>query len=107
LATTIATDRDFFFAIYDLSDLALLRNEARRLQDLASSYQEFSTAAASMFKDSESWFGNRRTEQLRALLANDRLLLADLVVSEHRRMIDHYKPVLEERGLSFRTGISV
>jgi hypothetical protein len=54
LAATIATDRDFFFAIYDLSDLALLRSEARRLPDLASSYREFSTAAASMFKDSES-----------------------------------------------------
>jgi hypothetical protein len=52
-------------------------------------------------------FGNRRTEQFRALLANDRLLLADLVVSERRRMIDHYKPVVEERGLSFRAGISV
>jgi DNA-binding GntR family transcriptional regulator len=106
LATTIAADRDFFSGIYDLSDLAFLRNEARRLWDLASSYREFSTAAASTFKGSESRFRNRRTEQLRALLANDRLLLADLVVSERRRMSDH-KPVLEERGLGFRTGISV
>ena len=97
---TIAEDRDFF-GIYYLFDLVFLRGKAGSLWDLASSYREFSTAAAYTFKGRESRLRNRRTEQLRALRANDRLLLADRVVSGRRRMIDRCKPVLEERGLGF------
>lgn len=84
----IGADREFFFGIYDLSPLTFLRNEAQRLWDLASGLRSAAMVTAVSQEGFERRFRDNHARQFDALVHNDRLLLADLVVSERRAMIE-------------------
>lgn len=102
VSACISADREFFFGIYDLSPLTYLGNEAKRLWDLASGFRSLRTTTGVAEQGFELRFRDMRVRQFRALLDNDRLLLADLVVSERRTMINVYADGQQDTRLLFQ-----
>ena len=86
----IAADRDFFFAVYDLSSRTLLLREAKRLWDLAAIYRQSAVEAALSARPERERLAQRREQQFEAVLEGDRFALAEFIVSDRRVMISYF-----------------
>ena len=86
----IAADRDFFFAVYDLSSRTLLLREAKRLRDLAAIYRQSAVEVALSARPERERLAKRREQQFEAVLEGDRFALAEFIVSDRRVMISYF-----------------
>lgn len=88
---SLAAERRFYFAIYDLSQRRLLLREARRFWDLAAVYRTASRTMAMSMNAGMEQFRDRKRRQLQAVLDGDRFTLAESVVNERRRMLELFQ----------------
>jgi DNA-binding GntR family transcriptional regulator len=87
----IAADRDFYFAVYDLSSRTLLLREAKRLWDLSAIYRQSAVELALSTRPELDRLAKRRRQQFTAVIEGDRFALAEFIVSDRRSMIEYFK----------------
>ena len=84
-------EREFSFAIYDLSERTLLAREAKRLWELAAVYRSAVLEVALTQTEEVERLRERRDRQLKAALDGDRYSLAEIIVNERRIMIQRFQ----------------
>jgi DNA-binding GntR family transcriptional regulator len=93
-ADALGDEREFYFALFDLSRLTLFATEAKRLWDISEPYRSDLNSSATAADPTLATLRRTRREMLDAARLHDGVRLADLVRSQRRAALDYFSATL-------------